>query len=712
MVVFFVLAEAVPKTWAVLHPERAALVSTGPTAALVGFPPLQLISRALIGLTNVLLPGKGLKQGPFVSEQELLGIVEAAAEDEVIEHEERELIECIIEFGDTVAREVMVPSPGHGDHRPTTPRSAARSTSPSSTASAGCPSWGRARTTSWASAYAKDLMRAEREGRGDEPAAAVARTARFIPENKPLARLMREMQAEKFHLAIVVDEYGDIAGMVTLEDCLEELVGEIVDEFDREDMEVVRLPDGSYLVDGGMGISDLNDLLGDRPARRGLGHRGRLRVQHARARAGAGRGRLGERLAVRRGAARRPAHPPCAASRSSRVGRPMRATATTTTTPPPADARDRCAPASSPSSGAPTSASRRCLNALVGQKVSIVSDKPQTTRTQVRAVLNQPDAQLVFVDTPGIHKPVTALGERLNATAVDALADIDLVCLVLDATQPFGRGDRFVAQRLPPERTVVVVNKTDRASADQVARRSWPPRPSSRPRPTSPCPPPPAQGSTRSASTCSTPCPRDRATSRRTRSRTCPRPSWVAELVREQLLEATHHELPYSIATQVTEWEWPRVRVEIVVERESQKGMVIGKGGALLKAVGHGRPGAAARGRLPGAPRDGRQGLATPPRPHRPPRLLSLRRRPPLRFGWLLLASLGNASGGCGAPAMPDAPGCGQPPHAGFWRGIVSPAATGTAPDPGRRTFQPGAGPGRWSAGAANRHETVTNQSL
>ena len=109
--------------------------------------------------------------------------------------------------------------------------------------------------------HAKDLMRAEREGRGDEPAAAVARAARFIPENKPLSRLMREMQAEKFHLAIVVDEYGGIAGMVTLEDCLEELVGEIVDEFDREDLEVVHLSDGSYLVDGGMSIGDLNDLL-------------------------------------------------------------------------------------------------------------------------------------------------------------------------------------------------------------------------------------------------------------------------------------------------------------------------------------------------------------------------------------------------------------------------------------------------------------------
>ena len=111
VVVFFVLAEAVPKTYAVIHPERAALLSTPATSVLVRFPPLQLISKGLIGLTNVLLPGKGLKQGPFVSEQELLGIVEAAAEDEVIEREERELIESIIEFGDTVAREVMVPRP-------------------------------------------------------------------------------------------------------------------------------------------------------------------------------------------------------------------------------------------------------------------------------------------------------------------------------------------------------------------------------------------------------------------------------------------------------------------------------------------------------------------------------------------------------------------------------------------------------------------------
>ena len=133
----------------------------------MSFPPLRLISRGLIGLANVLLPGKGLKQGPFVSEEELLGIVEAAAEDEVIEHEERELIERIIEFGDTVAREVMVPRPdmvtrdaplpastdGHRDRHRARLLAASRSSA-------------RASTTSSGIAYAKDLMRAEREGAG------------------------------------------------------------------------------------------------------------------------------------------------------------------------------------------------------------------------------------------------------------------------------------------------------------------------------------------------------------------------------------------------------------------------------------------------------------------------------------------------------------------------------------------------------------------
>ena len=110
-------------------------------------------------------------------------------------------------------------------------------------------------------AYTKDLIRVEREGRGDEPVLDLARKVRFVPENMPVSRLMREMQRDKFHLAIVADEYGGIAGLVTLEDCLEELVGEIVDEYDVEDVGVERLPNGDYLVDGGTPVEDINELL-------------------------------------------------------------------------------------------------------------------------------------------------------------------------------------------------------------------------------------------------------------------------------------------------------------------------------------------------------------------------------------------------------------------------------------------------------------------
>jgi CBS domain containing-hemolysin-like protein len=261
VLVFFVLAEAVPKTYAVLHPERAALIAARPTAALVAFAPLRLVSQGLIGLTNVVVPGRGLKQGPFVSEQELLGIVEAAAEDEVIEAEEQQLIKSIIEFGDTVAREAMVPRPDIVS----LPSDATVSQGVEIAMERG---FSRLPVVSPEDdsdvvglAYAKDLFRAEREGRGSEAVNAFTRSVRFIPENKPLSRLMREMQTEKFHLAIVVDEYGGVAGLVSLEDCLEELVGDIVDEYDREDEEVKHLASGDLLVDGGISVEDLNDLL-------------------------------------------------------------------------------------------------------------------------------------------------------------------------------------------------------------------------------------------------------------------------------------------------------------------------------------------------------------------------------------------------------------------------------------------------------------------
>jgi len=234
--------------------------------------------------------------------------------------------------------------------------------------------------------------------------------------------------------------------------------------------------------------------------------------------------------------------------------------------------------------GRPNVGKSTLLNGILGTKVSIVSDKPQTTRSQVRGVLTRPDAQVVFVDTPGIHKPRTLLGERLNDTAAEAIGDVDVVCLVLDATAPVGKGDRWVAERVPSD-AFVVVNKVDIASPDQVLRQLA------------------AAGGLEKAEYFPVSArtgagvdalveaivgrlpegpqlyPDDMVTD-------VPEAFWVAELVREQLLRVAEQELPHSIATRVTEWDWPLIRCEILVERDSQKGIVIGKKGAVLKAVG------------------------------------------------------------------------------------------------------------------------------
>ena len=260
VLVFFIFAEAVPKTYAVIFPQRAALLTARPISALVAFPPLRWFSRGLIGLTNVIVRGKGLEKGPFVSEQELLGIVEAAAHDGEIEHEESQLIKSVVEFGDTVAREIMVPRPDmvvvEQDATITEALDVAIAKGVSR-----LPVLAEDDDDVIGLTYAKDLMRMERDGKGSAPVTDAMRPAHVVPENKPVSRLMREMQAQKYHLAFVADEYGAIAGLITLEDCLEELVGDIVDEHDTEQAEVERLTNGDYLVDGGMAVEDLNDLL-------------------------------------------------------------------------------------------------------------------------------------------------------------------------------------------------------------------------------------------------------------------------------------------------------------------------------------------------------------------------------------------------------------------------------------------------------------------
>ena len=234
--------------------------------------------------------------------------------------------------------------------------------------------------------------------------------------------------------------------------------------------------------------------------------------------------------------------------------------------------------------GRPNVGKSSLINTLCGEKIAITSNKPQTTRHQIRGVLTMPNAQLVFVDTPGIHKPKTPLGERLNQRAVDGIPGVDIVCMVVDATSPFGKGDKFIASKLPSS-SIVIVNKCDKAKKNQILQQLAE---------TSslsfaeyfPLSPKTGEGTDvlleyllEKAPEGPRYYPDDQITDMSDRD-------FVAELVREQLLRLTREEVPHSIATRVTEWEWPRVRIEILVERESQKGIVIGHKGEVLKKVG------------------------------------------------------------------------------------------------------------------------------
>jgi GTP-binding protein Era len=234
--------------------------------------------------------------------------------------------------------------------------------------------------------------------------------------------------------------------------------------------------------------------------------------------------------------------------------------------------------------GRPNVGKSTLLNQIIGEKVSIVSNKVQTTRTQIRAVLNRDDAQLVFVDTPGINKPRTLLGERLNDAAYEAASGVDVVVMVIDARQPIGDGDRFVASRVP-KGSLLVVNKIDRVDPKQVFEQLaaasefefdeyFPVSART------------GKGVDVFIDALLKRMPEGPAFYPEDVVSDTPEEAWVAELVREQLLAVLRDEVPHSVATRVTEWDWPHVRVEILVERESQKGIVIGNKGEVLKEVG------------------------------------------------------------------------------------------------------------------------------
>ena len=257
-IVLFVFAEVTPKTFAIQQTDRVALALAPLIVALRRL--FGIVATGLVKLANVIMPGRGLPEGPFITEQELRASAEVASEEGEIEEEEKELIHSIFEFGDTIVREVMVPRPDvvaieddktlrdvqalvleHGYSR--------------------VPVYREDLDDVVGIVYAKDVLKALHQGKHDMPLDEIVREPHYVPETKKVAELLREMQRDKFHIALVTDEYGSVSGLVTLEDLLEELVGEIADEYDREEPELVQVADGLYRVSGKTSIDDVNEEL-------------------------------------------------------------------------------------------------------------------------------------------------------------------------------------------------------------------------------------------------------------------------------------------------------------------------------------------------------------------------------------------------------------------------------------------------------------------
>jgi CBS domain containing-hemolysin-like protein len=258
--VVFVFAEVVPRTFALQHTESVAVTAARPVfVAGVVLRPLTrtfvLVANAVMGL----IPGRALPKGPFVTDEELRETL-GGVEEEEIEEEERELIHSVFEFGDTVVREVMVPR----IDMVAMPANSTVDEALDTIVGAGysrIPIYEGDTDNITAVLYAKDLLKRMQELERGQPVSALGRAPLFVPEQKKVAELLRGMQQERIHMAIVVDEYGGTAGLVTIEDVIEEIVGEIVDEYDQEEPLVEPIDDRSLRVDAKMLIDEVNELL-------------------------------------------------------------------------------------------------------------------------------------------------------------------------------------------------------------------------------------------------------------------------------------------------------------------------------------------------------------------------------------------------------------------------------------------------------------------
>ena len=262
VVVSYIVLGVAPRTIGRQHAEQVALTAAGPSRVLAVL--LGPVTTLLIGIGNALTPGRGFREGPFATQAELREVIDLAEADDLIEDEERQMIHSVFELGDTFVKEVMVPRTEVLFIESTRSLRQALSLGLRSGFSR-IPVIGENEDDIVGIVYLKDVVKRvfeHREAEHEERVASILRQATFVPDSKPVDMLLREMQAARVHMAIVVDEYGGTAGLVTIEDILEEIVGEIADEYDTAAPEVTELADGSVRVSARLHVEEFGDIVG------------------------------------------------------------------------------------------------------------------------------------------------------------------------------------------------------------------------------------------------------------------------------------------------------------------------------------------------------------------------------------------------------------------------------------------------------------------
>ena len=262
LVVTYVVIGVAPRTLGRQHSGRVALAAAAPIYGLATF--LTPLTKLLILLGNALTPGRGFRDGPFASEAELRDLVDLAEERSLIEAGERRMIHSVFELGETLAREVMVPRTDMVFIERNKTLRQAFSLGLRSGFSR-IPVIGENEDDVVGIVYLKDVARRvydHREGETTEKVESLMRPAFFVPDSRAADELLKDMQARRTHIAVVVDEYGGVAGLVTIEDILEEIVGEIADEYDVQERPAVEsLGAGVYRVNSRLHVDELSDLL-------------------------------------------------------------------------------------------------------------------------------------------------------------------------------------------------------------------------------------------------------------------------------------------------------------------------------------------------------------------------------------------------------------------------------------------------------------------